>query len=266
MVKLLVEVGSGESVNLEAVAADLGSMKDASYVVVHDVHPLRDSLARRLGVEKHVVTSVSGDESVLSDDDAIDLLLMTCAGLRNKRFVEALQGKGVNAVGLTGLDGAVVRGRRSEGVRVQQGDKTLVRRDLTGKPVVANRKLLGLLLDNGYTPVVTVPIVDEHGSAIHSETDEIVALLDGALKPNLVIQFVEAAGYLADPSAPASVVPRMTWAQVAEREAEATGRTKRKLRALRRLGERPGARVVIADGRVENPVLAALAGRGTQIA
>lgn len=264
--KLLIKVGGGESVNLEAVAADLGSMEDASYVIVHGANALRDSLARRLGLEKRVVTSVSGYDSVLSDDDAIDLLLMAYAGLCNKRFVEVLHGKGVNAVGLTGLDGALIRGRRNQGIRVRQGDKTLIRRDLSGKPVVANRKLLGLLLDNGYTPVVTVPIVDEHGAAINSENDEIVALLDAALEPDLVIQFVEAPGYLADPSDPRSVVRRMTWDQVAEREAEATGRMKRKMLALKRLGSRPGARVVIADGRVEHPVLDALAGRGTRIA
>lgn len=264
--KLLVKVGGGESINMEAVAADLGSMKDASFVVVHGANALRDSLARRLGMEKQVVTSVSGYESVFSDDNAIDLLLMAYAGLRNKRLVEALQRKGVNAVGLTGMDGALVRGRRNQGIRVRQDGKTLIRRDLSGKPVVANRKLLGLLLDNGFAPVVTVPIVDEDGVAINSENDEIVALLDAAMEPDWVIQLVEAAGYLADPSEPASVVPRMTWAQVERREAEATGRMKRKMLALKRLGSRPGARVVIADGRIEQPVLGALAGRGTLIA
>ena len=264
--RLLVKVGGGESVKPDAVAADLGTMKDASFVVVHGANALRDSLARRLGVEKRVITSVSGYDSVFSDDDAIDLLLMAYAGVRNKRLVEALQGHGVDAVGLTGLDGALVRGRRNRGIRVREGGKTLIRRDLSGKPMVVNRKLLGLLLDNGYTPVMTVPIVDEHGVAVNSENDDIVVLLDATLKPNLVIQLVEASGYLADPDDPGSVVPRMTWAEVAEREAEATGRMKRKMLALKRLGTRPGARVVIADGRVEHPVRDALAGRGTLIA
>ncbi len=264
--KLLVKVGGGESVDLETVAADLGLVDDASLVVVHGANALRDSLARRLGMEKRVVTSVSGYDSVFSDNDAIDLLLMAYAGLRNKRFVEALQQHGVNAVGLTGLDGALVRGRRNRGIRVREGEKTLIRRDLSGKPVVVNRKLLGLLLDNGFAPVLTVPIVDEQGVAVNSENDEIVALLDATLKPDVVIHLVEAPGYLEDPRDVASLVPRMTWAELAEREAEATGRMKRKMLAIKRLGARRGARVVIADGRTEHPVQDALAGRGTLIA
>ena len=72
----------------------------------------------------------------------IDVMLMAYAGLRNKRIVESLQGYGVNAVGLTGLDGALVRGMRNKGIRIRENGKTLIKRDLSGKPVAANRKLL----------------------------------------------------------------------------------------------------------------------------
>ena len=264
--KLLVKIGGSASIDLETVSADLGLVDDASLVIVHGANALRDSLATRLGVEKQVVTSVSGYDSVFSDDEAIDLLLMAYAGLRNKRLVEALQRHGVNAVGLTGLDGALIRGRRNRGIRVREGEKTLIKRDLSGKPVVVNRKLLGLLLDNGFAPVLTVPIVDEQGVAVNSENDDIVALLDVTLKPDVVIQLIEAPGYLEDPRDMASLVPRMTWAELAELEAEATGRMKRKMLALKRLGARQGARVMLADGRSKHPVRDALAGRGTLIA
>lgn len=46
--------------------------------------------------------------------------------------------------------------------------------DFSGKPKSINVNLLNLLLDNGYTPVLSVPIIDENNFAINSENDDIV--------------------------------------------------------------------------------------------
>ena len=72
---------------------------------------------------------------------------------------------------------------RNKGIRVREGGKTLIRRDLSGKPVAVNRKLLGWLLENEYTPVVTFPIIDEHNVLINTENDDVVTLLALALRP-----------------------------------------------------------------------------------
>lgn len=261
---LVVKIGGGDAINMDGIARDL-SQVEGPKVIVHGANALRDRLAERLGIAKHVLNSVSGYASVYSDRDLIDVMLMSYAGLRNKRIVESLQAHGVNAVGLSGLDGALVRGMRNKGIRVREGGKTLIRRDLSGKPVAVNRKLLGLLLDNGFVPVVTVPIIDERNAAINSENDDIVALLGGVLEPDLVVHLIEAPGFLDDPGDPGSVVAEIPRADLARREGEATGRMKRKLMAIRRLVESAKARVVIADGRSEHPVADVLAGKGTVI-
>ena len=281
---LLIKIGGGASINLEGIASDLAEIQ-SPFVIVHGANALRDELGRRLGIEKRVLTSVSGYASVYSDASAIDLILMAYAGLRNKRIVELLQQRGVNAIGLTGLDGALVRGRRNRGIRVREGGKTLIKRDLSGKPAEVNVGLLRLLLESGLAPVLTVPILDERGSAINSENDDIVGVLNAAFPAERVIQLIEAPGFLEDENDPASLVPRMSPAEVLRREALVTGRMKRKMLALSRLvgtggsggsgepgdwgnPEDPGELgdpVVIGDGRVAHPVRDALAGRGTVI-
>ena len=261
---LLIKIGGGASLNLEGIAGDLAGM-ETPLVVIHGANALRDELAGRLGIRKRVLTSVSGYDSVYSDTEAVDLILMAYAGLRNKRIVEMLQRRGVNAIGLTGLDGALVRGRRNRGIRIREGGKTLIRRDLSGKPAEVNVELLRLLLDRGLAPVLTVPILDERGFAINSENDDILAALNDGLRADSVIQLIEAPGFLEDPDDPTSLVPRLTPAEVGRREAQVTGRMKRKMLALKRLVAAGAARVVIADGRVEHPVRDALAGRGTVI-
>jgi [amino group carrier protein]-L-2-aminoadipate 6-kinase len=260
----IIKVGGGATINLAGVVADVAALGEPC-IVVHGANALRDELAERLGAPKQVVTSVSGYASVLSDEVAIDVILMSYAGVRNKRLVEQFQQAGVNAVGLTGIDGGTVKGARNKGIRVREGSKNLIKRDFSGKPKEVNADLLNLLMNNGYTPVLTIPILDERGFAVNSENDDIVNVLQAALGASQVVQLIEAAGFLADANDPDSVVPSMTAAEVAVREQQVDGRIKRKMLALKTLVQGGDVQVIIADGRVEQPIRDALAGKGTVI-
>lgn len=261
---LLIKVGGGANINLEGIARDVSELDDR-IIIVHGANAARNELAERLGVEVRVLTSVSGHTSVYSDQELIDVMLMAYSGLRNKRLVELLHQHGMNAVGLTGLDGALVRGVRNKGIRVREGNKTLIKRDLSGKPVAVNRKLVGWLLDNGYTPVITFPVIDERNVAINSDNDDIVTLLAHALQPDWVIQLIEASGFLEDPDDPESVVPVIPPPQLPRWERQVTGRMRRKMHAIRQLVQPGRSKVLIADGRTESPITDAMAGKGTVI-
>ena len=260
----LIKIGGGESINLEAVIADLAIL-DEPFIIVHGANVLRDRLTEKLGMKKTILTSVSGYSSVYSDQDAIDVIMMSYAGLRNKRIVELCQRSDINAVGLTGLDGRIVQGERNKGIRVRENGKTLIKRDFSGKPRSINAELLRLLIDNHYCPVMTIPIADENGFAINSENDDIVVKIANALEIDTVIQLIEAPGFLDDPQDESSLVERMNLAELSVREAQVKGRIKRKLLALMRLCASGKTRVILTDGRSEHPVANALDGRGTHI-
>ena len=261
---ILIKIGGGESINLEGVIADLAK-QDQPFIIVHGANVLRDQLAEKLGMEKTILTSASGYSSVFSDKDAIDVIMMSYAGLRNKRIVELCQQKNINAVGLTGLDGRLIQGERNKGIRVRENGKTLIKRDFSGKPRSINSHLLQLMLDNGYCPVLTIPIVDENGFAINSENDDIITQLASALGIETVIQLIEAPGFLDNPDDESSLLKRMSLPELNIREAQVEGRIKRKLLALTRLCDDGKTRVIIADGRSEHPVEDALNGAGTHI-
>ena len=260
----IVKVGGGEAVNLAGVADDLSSI-DASCIVVLGANATRNDLATRLGSATRSLTSVSGYTSVFSDETALDVIMMAYSGLRSKRFVELCQRRGVNAIGLSGIDARLVVGQRNRGIRVREGGKTLIKRDFSGKPRSVNAALLRTLLEAGYIPVLTIPIVDEKGFAINSENDDIVNVLQAALDAERIVQLIEAPGFLDDPDNPDSVVAAMSRTELERREAQVEGRMKRKMLALRRLFEAGAAEVIIGDGRVEHPIRVALDGAGTII-
>lgn len=260
----IIKVGGGEAINLTGVAGDLAELGEPA-VVVHGANALRDELGERLGAPKRVLTSVSGYSSVYSDDRALEMIMLAYAGMRNTQLVELCQRAGVNAVGLTGLDGRLIQGRRNKGIRVRRGGKTVIERDRSGKPVAVNGALLRTLLAGGYTPVISIPIADQHGIAINSENDDIVVALHAELRARRVIQLIEAPGFLERAGDESSLLAELDAAALDRFEAEAGGRIKRKLRALKDLVAQGEVEVILCDGRVEHPLRAGLAGQGTRI-
>jgi acetylglutamate/LysW-gamma-L-alpha-aminoadipate kinase len=260
----IIKVGGGATINLHGIARDLATL-NARAIVVLGANAVRDDIAERLGAPKTVLTSVSGYSSVYSDESAIETIMMSYAGLRCCRFVELCQQNGVNAIGVSGIDGRAIEGQRNRGIRVREGGKTLLKRDFSGKPRRVNAALFRLLMENGYVPVLTIPILDENGHAINSENDDIVNVLQQSLAAECIVQLIEAPGFLNDKDDPGSLVPTLSMSDIEHREQQVEGRMKRKMLALRRLFENGASRVIIADGRTELPVSDALAEKGTII-
>lgn len=261
---IILKIGGGEALNLQGVIADLTHI-DQPVIIIHGANALRDRVAASMGLEKQVITSASGYQSVFSDESALDAILMAYSGLRNKRLVEMCQQQGINAVGLTGIDGRLVQGQRNRGIRVIEHGKKMLKRDFSGKPKTINTELLNLLLNNDYTPVLTIPICDEQGFAINSENDDIVCELQKATDAETVIQLIEAPGFMGDVNDSESMLPRLSRSELSVREQQVEGRMKRKMHALNKLAHGSVREIIIADGRVENPVLGALDGGGTWI-
>ena len=262
---IIVKIGGGSGINIPGVIKDLSGL-DEKYMIVHGANALRDKLAEDLGQPKQVLTSVKGYTSVYSDEKLLDVMMMAYAGLRNKRIVELCHQHGINAVGLTGLDGKLVQGRRNKGIRVYEGKKLKIIRDFSGKPQAVNAPLLQLLLDNGYVPVVTVPIIDEQNTAINTENDDVVRVLQQSLQAETVINLIEAPGFLRDKDDEASLIKNIASHELEAREQQVEGRMKRKMLAVRKLFEHGATKVIISDGRCRHPVTDALVGKGTVIA
>lgn len=261
----IIKIGGGASLDLDAICDDLVNL-DGPNLIVAGANALRAELADRLGVEVQTVTSISGVSAVLSDDQALDLLTMAYAGLRNKAIVSLLQQRGINAIGLSGIDGALIRAKRNRGIKVRRDGKKLLLRDRSGKPFEVNTELLNYLMTAGYVPVLTVPVLDEAGIAVNTDNDNIVALLAQSLHASRVFQLIEAPGLLVDFNDEHSLVSELSAEALEEWQSRVDGRMRRKIMALHKLyqgSNRP--QVHLCDGRQAQPLTRALAGAGTVI-
>ena len=265
---LVVKVGGSEGINLGFVCADVATLwqEGERLVLVHGGSHLTNQVAEALGHPPRFVTSVSGFTSRRTDRRTLEIFEMVYCGQVNKGIVERLQSLGVNAVGLSGLDGRLLEGPRKDTLRIVENGKRLVLRDdYTGNVEKVNVALLNLLLGAGYLPVVTPPAISYAHEAINVDGDRAAAAIATALGAEALIILSNVPGLLQNYPDEASLIRKIPKERVEESLSFAEGRFKMKVLGAAEATSAGVGRVVFADGRVAQPIRRALAGEGTVI-
>ena len=267
---IVLKIGGTNGVNFDSVTRDVAEHVRAGQrlVVVHGGSGETNAISEQLGHPPQFVTSPSGFTSRYTDRATLEIFAMVTSGKINTLIVERLQKLGVNALGLSGVDGRLMEAHRKEAIRIidsTTGKQRVLRDDYTGKIEKVNTALLRLLLDAGYTPVIAPLAISPEGDALNVDADRAAAMVAGALQADQLILLSNVPGLLRkfpDESSLIRYIPKEGLEQSLE---FAEGRMKKKvLGASEALGL--GVRqVVFADGRIEAPVAKALAGEGTVI-
>jgi len=261
---LVIKVGGSLS-QLDPLLRDVASWQDP-LVVVHGANRELNDLSTRLGHPPRLVTSERGELSRFTDAETMDYFLMAYAGKVNKRIVERLRSLGVNAVGLTAMDGGIAIGRRKPDLRIKEGDKVKVLHgDHSGSIERIEPKLLRLLLDAGYLPVLTPPAISHEGVAINVDGDRLAMEVGAALGADRLLIFADTPGFLRDPDDESTLVATIAGDEIDSYFSSARGRARVKLLAAQQALRRGIKAVALADGRREHPLLDAMKEAGTWI-
>ena len=265
---IVVKVGGSEGIDLGAVCRDVASLvrEGQQLILVHGGSHRTNVVAEQLGHPPEFVTSVSGYTSRRTDRETLRIFEMVYCGEVNKGIVERLQAQGVNAVGLSGLDGRLLEGRRKKALKiVKNGRRLVVRDDYTGTVDQVNVELLRLLLDNGYLPVVTPPAISTESEAINVDGDRAAAAIAAALDADQLIILSNVPGLLREFPDESTLIPRIDASRADEFMAFAEGRMRIKVLGATEAIAQGVGKVVFGDARIESPIHAALAGQGTVI-
>ena len=269
METIVVKIGGSEGIDLDAVCEDIAGLMAAghSLVLIHGGSHETNEVAAALGHPPQFVTSPSGYTSRLTDRRTLEIFEMVYCGRINKDVVEKLQQRGVNAVGLSGLDGKIWSGPRKRAIRaVENGRRRIIRDTYTGRVDEVNSDLLHLLLGAGYLPVLTPPAISAEGEAINVDGDRAAAATAVALSARQLLILSNVPGVLADFPDEASLISEID-AQDIETTAKtaAQGRMRIKLLAAQEALNGGVERVVLGDARCKSPITRALSGKGTII-
>ncbi|MCL9816091.1 acetylglutamate/acetylaminoadipate kinase [Natronocalculus amylovorans] len=269
---VVVKIGGAKAVDPEGAVGDIAHLvaNGREVVVVHGGSTAVDETLERMGMEPTYVETPSGVTGRFTDEETMDVFSMVMAGKLNTELTTLFRNAGVDAVGLSGVDGGLLTGRRKSAVRVlEDGKKKIKRGDHSGKITDVNATLLQSLLSDGYTPIVSVPMLGEEKdgrvTAVNADADRSAAAVAGALGAELVI-LTDVEGVYADPDDPSTLIESAeTGEELAAIEAAAEGFMTKKVMAAKEALEGGATTVHVSDANVRNPIVSALNGAGTAI-
>ena len=266
---LVIKIGGAEGINYDAIADDVATLVGEGQrpVVVHGGSALTNQVATALGHPPQFVTSASGYTSRRTDRRTLEIFEMVYCGQVNKGLVESLQRRGVNALGLSGLDGRLWQGARKAAIQIidEHGRRRVLRDDYTGRVEQVNVNLLTSLLDAGYMPVLTPPAISYEGEAINVDGDRSAAVTAVALRAEALVILSNVPGLLERFPDEGTLIRSISTDRLEAFMTVAQGRMKKKVMGAGEALAGGVARVIFADGRVDRPVQRALAGEGTVI-
>ncbi len=180
------------------------SLVGVKVVLVHGGGPEINDMLIKLNIE-----SKFKDGLRVTDEPTMEIVEMVLAGKVNKSLVANLVELGGKAIGICGIDGAMIQ--------VHQQSEEL---GLVGEVDTIDTTVIKHLVDSGYIPVVSSIGVDANGVAYNINADTVAAKLSGALEAECMVAMTNIDGVLKDKDDPTSLIPALTKAEVEQLKAE----------------------------------------------
>jgi len=183
-------------------------------VVVHGGGPQATELSKKLGHEPEII----GGRRV-TDDATLEVAKMAFAGQINIDLLASLRRHGLQAVGLSGVDGQIVTARRRPETAVTDpatGQVRMVDFGHVGDIERVNTRLLRRLLDDGYVPVVSSLGGDDQGKVYNINADTVAARIAVDMRADKLIFYTDAPGLLADPTDRSSLISHIAMTRCEE--------------------------------------------------
>jgi len=213
-------------------------------------------IAEKLGKPQTFIVSPEGIRSRYTDWETVVIYTMVMVGKINKEIVSALHKAGVNAIGLSGIDGSAIKAERKKKLIVmdEKGRKRIIEGGYTGKIKSVNSDILNLLINNDYMPIVAPIAIGDEGELLNVDGDRAAAYVAGGIKADKIVFLTDVPGVLMD----GKPIPKMSISEAKEIMPKiGFGMEKKVLAAIEAL-EMGVKESIIASGLVDNPIKSAI--------
>jgi len=243
--------------NLASLAEELALLHQVGIriCVIHGGGKQLSELAKKLGV---VQTVIEGRR--VTDDDTLELAKMIFRGKINTEILAALRQRGIHAVGLSGVDGGVIKAVRrppKDIVNKKTGETETVDFGHVGDIVEIDTRLINLLLENGYLPVISSLGASETGEIYNINADTVASEMAAELGAEKLILLSDVNGIYLDESDESTKISRLSAADAHDliQNGRATGGMVPKLQSLIALLQRGLHSAHVISGSKRNALL-----------
>jgi len=227
-----------DSVTRDIVLLSLVGVKP---VLVHGGGPEITEMLKKVGKETQFVGGLR-----VTDRETMDIAQMVLAGKINKTLVNILQMNGGKAIGLSGIDGHMIKAKVKDERLGFVGEIT----DVNVQPVLD-------VIDKGYIPVISTIGCDDKGNTYNINADTAACKIAGALNAESLISMTDTSGILADKDDPDSLIPQINVEDIPELIENGTisGGMIPKVECCSEAILQGVSKVFIIDGRISHSIL-----------
>lgn len=205
MVSPIVIKISGHELDDAALLAEFAQAiraLNAPTIVVHGGGKEISALQTQMGIEPRYLDGVR-----ITDEASLALVEMVLCGTVNKRLVRTFLNAGVSAVGVSGVDGGLVRAEKMAHPTQDMG--------YTGVVTSVDTRILTLLLSQQMTPVVA-PICLGEGHNYNVNADHVAGAIAGALDAERLVFLSNVEGVLQNDQVLPKLTPERVEAMIAD--------------------------------------------------
>ncbi len=184
---IVVKYGGNAMINdelKEAVMRDLVLLTTVGIkvVLVHGGGPAINKTLDKIGVESKFVDGLR-----VTDKETVDVVQMVLAGKVNKDLVCQIGNLGGHAIGLSGMDGNMIKCKPLDS-----------KHGFVGEITETNMEVISEVLANNFIPVISTIGYDEQGNCYNINADTVAAQIAGDLKAEALISMTDIVGLLRD--------------------------------------------------------------------
>ncbi len=199
---VVVKYGGNAMVNEDlknSVARDIVLLHliGVKVVLVHGGGPEITQTLAAMGKETKFVDGLR-----VTDKETVEVAQMVLAGKTNKSIVNLIECCGGKSIGLSGIDGHMLKAKVKDERLGFVGEIT----DVDPSPIID-------VLDKGYIPVLSTIGCDDEGNVYNINADTAAAKIAGALGAESLISLTDISGILRDKDDPTTLIPHITVAE-----------------------------------------------------
>ncbi|WP_148686964.1 [LysW]-aminoadipate/[LysW]-glutamate kinase [Candidatus Nitrosocosmicus hydrocola] len=231
-------------------------VKNNKVVIVHGGGKDVTDTAHKMGKEQKFIVSPDGKRSRYTDKETAMIYTMVMSGKISKNIAAMLGSQGILSVGITGIDGEMIRAQRKKKLLIlnEKGRKMIIEGGYTGKVSKVNPHLVNTLLDNGYIPIISPIALSEEYEFLNIDGDRAAANVAGALNADVVIFITNVNGLLIEDK----LVTKLTLDEAKNLLPKIGPGMEKKVLASTEAISIGVKKAIIASGAVQNPIKMAL--------
>jgi [amino group carrier protein]-L-2-aminoadipate 6-kinase len=262
---IVIKIGGSVVEGLHSSAiGDIKSIAEKHKLIfVHGGGKEVTATATKLGKEQKFIMSPGGVRSRYTDKETVEIYTMVMSGKLNKAIVQMLLRDNINAVGVAGIDGGILKAERKKKLLVinEKGRKMMIDGGYTGKITSVDATLISNLVNSGFVPVISPIALSEEYEFLNVDGDRAAAYVAGGIKADKVIFVTDVNGLMMN----GKFVDSMTLAEAKNALPKIGSGMDKKVLACTEALEMGVSEAIIASGRVENPISMAISHRNCTV-